>query len=81
MKKDDFFLKSGRKLSPNRGILGLSVHEDDGALYEGYDATIETQDYPTWCDAEMEQPLTQEERNEIANVMIHRWRNWARFDR
>lgn len=59
----EYLLSNGERLQANCGILGLSP---DLGLYEGYDGV------PRYGD-----PFTAEERREIADMMIARWKEWA----
>jgi hypothetical protein len=63
-------LRSGRTFRANLQILGLSL-DPDGELYHGYDGSIDEWDFTP------QGPLTDEERQEIAERMIERWRAWA----
>lgn len=65
--RHQYTLSTGRMLQANEGILGL---DPDRKLTEGYDAYIHPWDYD---DSE---PLTAEERAEIADAMIARWQAW-----
>lgn len=55
-----FTLKSGKPIYANCGLLTIGL---DGQLYEGYDGKLDIE-------------LTQEEKREISNHMIARWRKW-----
>lgn len=68
-------LRSGREINGNRDL--FSPGEDDGTLFDGYDGVVEEsliydRDWP-----EASPPLTAEERQDIADQMIERWRRWA----
>lgn len=67
-------LSSGREVDGNRDLFSPG---DDGALYEGYDGVVDaSMEYERdWPGAK--QPLTDEERREVAEQMIARWRAWA----
>jgi hypothetical protein len=64
----EFVLSTGRRFYAHAGILGLP-DPDDGAFYGaellyGYDGDVGDK-------------FTREERQEIANFMIARWRDWS----
>jgi hypothetical protein len=65
---DTFVLDSGETYYANRGLLSVS---EDGYLFGGYDGQIEYENTPP------EHRLGAEERQEIADYMIERWRKWA----
>ena len=65
---DHVTLASGRQFYANRGILGLGP---DGQATQGYDGGFGSDD---WNDTEV---LTADERQEVAEMMIDRWRCWA----
>lgn len=68
-------LPSGTRLYANHGILGLSLAETDDSLYQGYDgeAWIVREKY---TDPDIE-GFSQEDRREIASLMIERWKKWG----
>lgn len=69
---DLFQLSTGRTFETNKGIIGLAP--DDLDVYSGYDLTI------TMDDSVLQIPgmddWTLEEKHELANFMIERWRDW-----
>lgn len=72
-KKDEYTLKSGRKFYANSGMLSTTRDADPRWLNYGADGGI--------CFSGFsfdESPLTVEERQEIADAMILRWKKWRR---
>lgn len=69
IKKDDstMILKSGKKIYVNHGLISI---DDDNNIYEGYDGEIDIYDY---------NELTKDERIEIAEYMIERWKKYLNF--
>ena len=68
-KGDDFtFVTTGRKIDANRGIIGLAP---DGSVFGGYDDIVFYYD----------DPITPEERRELAEYMIAQWAAFAKADR
>jgi hypothetical protein len=67
-----YLLESGRTFRANGGILGINSEE---LLTEGYDSELEN-GYDTTFEFD-QPPLTAEERREIADYMIERWKEWA----
>lgn len=65
-KTSEYVLASQRRLSANKGILGMSPRL---SLTEGYDGYIEESP---------DEPFTPAERAEIASAMIEWWQKWAR---
>lgn len=63
--EDTIKLATGRELYANRGIVGIDA---EGNAFEGYDSGL--------SDA----PLTLDERREIAEMMIERWRKYGGID-
>jgi hypothetical protein len=59
-------LSTGREIVAMYGVMGLDAGQSGGTLYHGYDGAL-------W---DIEPPLTQREREEIADAMIARWREW-----
>jgi len=80
MKKKDtdsniFILSTGREISANRGIIGLSEPGKDGEweISEGYDGEI----FSTWDDWRNEgDRLAPGEQREIAEYMINLWKRF-----
>ena len=79
-KGDRVVLSSGRKFYAYAGILGLGELDKPGhwTLTYGYDGRV---DFPEqaeeWQEEADEKPFTPEERREIAEAMIARWREWG----
>jgi dUTPase len=65
-----FTLASGRRFYANAGILGI---DSDGYLTEGYDGNVEN----TMMGDLDDHPFTAEERQEIGEYMVARWKEWA----
>jgi hypothetical protein len=76
-------LKSGREFWPNCGIIGIN---EKGEMFAGYDNPLEGVEIPSDhvsrtpagdYDAALEHArFTPEERHEIADEMIARWKAW-----
>lgn len=65
-------LSSGREIRANLGILGLDGLDSDN-LYDGYDGMV-------WQEgSDWEDPFTEAERREIAELMVARWKRWGRL--
>jgi hypothetical protein len=73
---DEIKLTSGKILTVHRGILGLSLDEDEerGTLFEGYDGYVQIDGEEEWSG---NMALTYAERRELATMMIERWRTWV----
>lgn len=68
VEQSEFILNSGKVLSANCGILGLSANaEDSETLFEGYDGSNGRRE-----------DFTAEERKEIAEYMISLWKEWSK---
>ncbi len=65
---DKFILSTGKSFAAYENVIGLSPGKNN--LYEGYDGTI---DHENW---DVESRLTKEEKLEIAEFMIHAWINY-----
>lgn len=66
--KDEIMLSTGRTEYANCGILGLAVNEDDSDfVYYGRDGGFSTKNW------------TQDERNELADEMILRWKKFKEW--
>lgn len=68
---------SGRRIYAHRGILGLSLtaadEEERNDLYDGYTGyAFIADDVP-----EGEEAITAEEKREIAERMVARWKEWG----
>jgi hypothetical protein len=63
-------LSSGREIDANANIIGI---DDQLDVYGGYDDVIEMRDGHV---SNINPPLTSEERDELADHMIDRWRRW-----
>lgn len=65
------FVCTGREIDPHKGIIGLGIHSDSEhyflEVYEGYDAPLFFGD------------MTVMEREELAQFMIERWKEWGRI--
>lgn len=67
-------LKSGRELTPNCGIIGITENWHDGNLdkelrvFDGYDGSL---------NEDIDNPFTKEEREELAEYAIGLWRRYA----
>ena len=74
MVEHDLLLSSGKRIYAHCGLLSVPAFGDidRDRLHHGYDGAH----YFDGVDANRE-PLTQEERVELANHMIQRWREWA----
>lgn len=68
-------LKSGRSIFASEGIIGISPELKPT---EGYDGTLEGAELtcPEHRDPEEWEPLTREERLELAEIMIERWKEY-----
>lgn len=62
---DYYKLSSGKLIYANHGILGLS---SECNLYEGYDGSF------------LHESWSREDRVEVAEMMIERWKKWAAPD-
>ena len=71
---EDMVLSTGRKVKANGHILGLAAF-GALALTEGYDGCIEADDGRLFWEDETK--FTPVERDEIAEHMIVRWKEWA----
>lgn len=60
-----YLLRSGRELNVAYGIFGLT---EDLRLSDGFDGLYNFE--------ENDEPLTPDERGEIAGIMISRWEKW-----
>lgn len=65
--RDQYVFSSGRRMYANGGILGLGPGSDS-TVTEGYDGYFEESADSAW---------TTEERQQLAAMMIRRWRAWA----
>jgi hypothetical protein len=83
-----YLLSTGRRFYANRGLLSPGEGASDGGrLFYGYDGEAgitlpEPADWTTLTAAEIDQRdldsrFTADERREIAEYMIARWRYWA----
>lgn len=76
VRRDIYVLKSGREVAIYRGIIGI---DGSGNLYEGYDSALHkpprhrTEVQYGW-DHSPPMQLTPEERIELADEAIERWR-------
>lgn len=66
---NEITLKSGKRLSPNCGFIGLNQKFQ---VSEGYD-DVWVADY---IDEEMNNYLTPEERLEVCELMVQRWTDY-----
>lgn len=72
----ELILKSGRVVSANRGIFGVTP--DGEEISEGYDGEIFTWAFKEEDYGESARPAwSAEERRELADEMIRRWNAWA----
>jgi hypothetical protein len=74
-----YVLASGRRIYAHDGVLGLKpgVDADSGRLAGGYDDMIEDQNGLLVEEDGDDARLTAAERQEIADIMIDGWRQWA----
>ena len=70
---DELILSTGAKVSANCGLISLS---SDGMIYEGYDGQITYKKFFSGPN-DWETTLTNNERLEIAEHMIARWKDYA----
>lgn len=68
---DGLRLSTGRVIAANHGLLSPG---NKGELYEGFDAIVGCSH--DWWDGD-DGPLTEDERREIRDHMIERWRKWG----
>ena len=68
MATDNGFIvfSTGKRLDPNRGIVGI---DHEGSTHEGYDGGIPIPEDAVWSDS----ALTPAECVELADVMLARW--------
>lgn len=72
LERDSYILSTGRRISANRGILGITASAHDAArLFEGYDGDV------TPSGDSDDVPFSSDERHEIADFMIALWQAWA----
>ena len=64
---------TGREITANRGVLGVSAHQDTEYLFQGYDGFF----VKFACENSNPPQLTKAEKQEIALYMIQLWFNWA----
>jgi hypothetical protein len=69
---DRIVFSTGRSVSPNRGIVGLSPELE---VFEGYDGQLEA-DGAWEHDMRPRSDLTPVERSELAELMIERWQRY-----
>jgi hypothetical protein len=60
----ELVFSSGRELYANNGIIGI---DEAGDTFGGYDGSLEY----------LDDPLTKEERKELSEYMIERWKKYA----
>lgn len=64
-----YFESTGREEGAVFGIIGLCVALPDGGVFQGYDSGFV-----------YDEPLTAEERNELADFMIEKWNQYRTSD-
>ena len=70
-KRRRYTLSTGREFNANLGLISV---DDNGTLYEGYDASLDVNGHSDpQPDDPASQPWTREERIELADFMIERW--------
>ncbi len=72
-------LKSGREIYCSQGVLGIEwFTPKEEQLYDGFDGSQRTH-YQTWMtNSDYEDDLlTDDEKREIAEQMIERWKEWG----
>lgn len=74
IQKEQFKLSSGREIYANQYVLGISPH--DCGLFGGYDDRLFYCANSRMIDTE---PLTTEEKAEIADYMIALWGQWKKM--
>lgn len=72
--KDGYKLTTGKKIYPNKGILGISECDERFRIYEGYDGFWTTEEDAFYKD---EIELTNVELKEIALYTAELWRAMA----
>ena len=72
---DEYILTTGKRIYPNRGIIGLTEVGGEFKIYEGYDGTWLTEGEVNQNNAYSEDDieLTNAEVEEIATYMSWRW--------
>ena len=71
---DTYLLDSGRRFSANCHIIGI---DEEGKIFGGYDQRIELVDWDVEDNVGPNSGFTDEERRELAEHMVARWKKWG----